>query len=415
MVIAVFYPYVGGAEKQAQRLALELLKENMEVTVITGRWDNRLKKCESIKNLMIIRNLTNFKFWGKGNIKIETDLFRPYLSADNKRLGYIKILFSKIFIRISIYIYQISLFLFLLAYRKNYDVIHVHQVLFPAFISSLCARILKKPIIVKVGSSGFNSDINQIKKYTEGRFQLKYILKNIGRLICTTRKMVEEFTGEGMNKDKIILLHNGVEISNFNRNFSHCRNLVYLGRFTRTKNIETLILAFLRIIRTADQNLKLILIGDGPERGDIVNLIEKSNLGKNIILTGLVEDPSPFLKKSDLFVFPSLMEGLSNSLIEAMSYKLPCIVTNVPGNAEVIGGNYPDYNIKRGNFIVTEYGILFNPADVEGLVNSIIFLLKDSNTRKKLGESAYRRVRAEYDIEVIAKKYKKLYEEVLKY
>jgi len=54
MVIAVFYPYVGGAEKQAQRLALELLKENMEVTVITGRWDNRLKKCESIKNLRTI-------------------------------------------------------------------------------------------------------------------------------------------------------------------------------------------------------------------------------------------------------------------------------------------------------------------------------------------------------------------------
>lgn len=414
MVIAVFHPYIGGAEKQAQKLALELLRKNIKVTVVTGRWNNLLRKYESIKGLKIIRNLTNFKFCSKDKVNTEVDFFKPDLSVDRKKLKFIRVFFRKIFIRTSIYIYQISLFLFLLEYRKNYDIIHVHQVLYPAFISTVCANLLKKPVIVKVGSSGFNSDINQIKKFPEGRFQLKFILRNIDKLVCTSNKMKEEFLNEGIDKDKIILLPNGVRVSNFNRSFENYSNLIYLGRFTKTKNIETLVLAFSKTIQNINQNLRLMLVGDGPERDNVIHLIKKLNLEKNILLTGLVENPGYFLKKSDLFIFPSLIEGLSNSLIEAMSYKLPCIVSNIPGNVEIVGGLNSNYHIEKGNFIMTRYGILFNPTDIEGLINSIIFLLKNSSIRKKLAESAYEKVKREYNIKIIAEKYKELYKEVLR-
>lgn len=414
MIIAVFHPYIGGAENQAKKLALELLDKDLEVTVVSGRWSNALRRKENHNGLNIVRNLTNFKFWGNKQEDKETDFFKPDLSLYEIRFKYARVLLRKIFIRTSIYIYQTSLFFFLLRYRNNYDIIHVHQVLFPAFTSALCARILKKPIVAKVGSSGFNSDINQIKKFPEGRSQLRFILNNIDRLVCTTSKMKEEFIEEGIDKDKITLLPNGVRMSEFKRSYDKCGSLVYLGRFNETKNIETLILAFSRVILNIDKKLKLVLVGDGPERNNINELIRKLDLEENILLPGMIKDPSSFLKDSDLFVFPSLIEGLSNSLIEAMSYKLPCIVSNIPGNIEVIGKAGRNYNIESGKYFTTEYGVLFNPEDIDGLYNALLFMINNKKIRKEIGQSAYQKVNGEYDIRLIAEKYRELYSSLIK-
>jgi glycosyltransferase involved in cell wall biosynthesis len=413
MVITAFAPYIGGAEKQVEKLASELMKKNIDVTVVTGRWSNSLKKYEEINGLKVIRNLTNFKFWGKDRINIETGFFYTDQTNKNEKFKSLKIFLRKLFVRSSIYIYQVSLFVFLLSNKKIYDIIHVHQVLYPAFISTLCSRILSKPVIAKIGNSGFNSDINQIKKFPEGRLQLKYILKNINKVICTTTKMKEELLNEGINKDKMILIHNGVKIKEFYRSYESNNNLVYAGRFIKNKNINTLVFALLRVIQITGKKVKLNLIGDGPEKENIVNLIKELHLEENVVLTGMVDNPEDFLKKSDIFVLPSLVEGLSNSLIEAISYKLPCIVSNIPGNTEVIGDIDSGYNIENGQFMVTGYGVLFNPSDVEGLANSIKHLLDNKKIRETISENAYSKIKNEFDIEVIAEKYSRLYEEIL--
>lgn len=413
MVIAVFYPYTGGAEKQAQKLASELIKKDIDVTVVTGRWDNNLKKIEKVNGFKIIRNLTNFDFRKKGKLNIDKSFFYSGVLVRKSGLKLIKIFLRKIFVRMSVYIYQLTLFLFLLLYRKNYDIIHVHQILYPTFISTLCAKILKKPVIAKVGSSGFNSDINQIKKLPEGRLQLRYILRNIDRIICTSTIMVDEFKREGMDKDRLVLIRNGVMVRKLNRSYELCDTLVTMGRFIKSKNVDTLVTAFSRIIKTTDKKLRLILIGDGPERDNIVSLITKMNLEENITLTGMVVNPEELLKKSDVFVFPSLVEGLSNSLIEAMSCKLTCIVSNIPGNIEVIGENNLSYAIKKGDFKITKYGVLFNPSDTEGLVNAIKYVLDNPGIRRELGENTYKKIKVEYNIKVVVDSYSQLYIEVL--
>jgi glycosyltransferase involved in cell wall biosynthesis len=414
MVIAVFYPYTGGAEKQAQRLATELVKKGMEVTVVTGRWDNNLKRIEETGGFKIIRNFASFDFRKKEKINTDRSFFYTEPPCGKPRLDSIKIIIRKIFVRFSVYIYQASLFFFLISQRKNYDVIHVHQILYPAFISTLCGRILNKPIIAKVGSSGFNSDINQIKKFPEGKMQLKYILKNISRVICTSSIMVDEFIKEGTGSNKIVLIRNGVNISDFNRQYNNCKTLVTMGRFIKSKNIDVLITAFSKIINNANKELKLILIGDGPEKDNIKSIIKKLGVGESIILTGMVDNPEKYLKESDLFVFPSLVEGLSNSLIEAMSLKLPCIVSNIPGNIEVMGDYGADYTIKEGSFKVSDCGIFFNPSDMDGMVNALNYTMGDPGVRKKIGKGAYIKILTEYNIEEVADRYLKLYREVLK-
>lgn len=414
MVIAVFYPYTGGAEKQAQKLASELVKNNMDVTVATGRWNNNLKKTEELNGFKIIRNFTNFDFRKRVKVNTGKGFFYPVPLDRKLKLNAVKIILRKIFVRLSVYIYQISLFFFLLSQRRNYDIIHVHQVLYPAFISTLCAKILKKPVIAKVGSTGFNSDINQIKKFPEGKMQLRYILKNINRIICTNSIMKEEFINAGLDRGKLVLIRNGVNVNEFIRSYKTCSTLVTMGRFIKSKNIDTLVTAFSRIIETAaEKKLKLIIIGDGPKKDDIIALIKKLGMEKSIVLTGMVSKPEHFLRESDLFVFPSLIEGLSNSLIEAMSLKLPCIVSNISGNIEVLGESDTGCTIESGAFKVSGCGIFFNPSDIEGLVNAVNYLIENPDIRKKLGENAYRRILNEYNIEMVAERYKQLYEEVL--
>jgi glycosyltransferase involved in cell wall biosynthesis len=404
MVIAVFYPYTGGAEKQAAKLALELIKNNVGVTVITGRWNNLLKKKEELNGIRILRNRTNLIIPRKDSLDTGISFFRPH---DGKGL---RSLLHKIYVRLCVYFYQFSLLIYLLCHGKEHDVIHVHQVLYPAFISTLAAAIIKKPVIAKVGSSGSNSDINQIKKFPEGKCQLKYILKHLDRLVCTSSNMTEEFIEAGMDGRKIVLIRNGVSTDDFDRSYRDYRRLAYLGRFINSKDIPTLLSAFSRLLKKYT-DLKLTLIGDGPERENITHLVKKLGLQNNIIMTGMVRDPASILKKNDIFIFPSLIEGLSNSLIEAMSLKLPCIVTNIPGNVEVLGESRKAYDIGRGDFMESGSGIMVNTGDIEAIERAALYLIENTDARQRLGDNAYQRIKQEFDIRNVAESYIRLYEE----
>jgi glycosyltransferase involved in cell wall biosynthesis len=405
MIIAVFYPYTGGAEKQAERLALELNKKNIKVTVLTGRWDNRLEKAEELNGVRVLRNRTNLLIPKKNSLNADISFFRP-----PRKPGILGI-FRKIYVRLCVYFYQITLLCYLLSHGRKYDVIHVHQILYPAFISTLASAIIKKPVIAKVGSSGINSDINQIKKFPEGRRQLRYILAHLTRLVCTSRKMEQEFSHEGMDGKKISLIRNGVRIEEFTRSYRSSKRLVYLGRLIKSKDIPSLIIAFSHLLKKYD-NLRLTLIGDGPEKYNIIRLIKEYKMENNIKMTGMVKEPGEILKENDIFIFPSLVEGLSNSLIEAMSFKLPCIATNIHGNIEVIGRDAEAYNIARGDFMESEAGIMVNKGDTDAIVKAAGYLIENEDARKRLGENAYLRIKQEFDIKNITESYIMLYEEV---
>jgi glycosyltransferase involved in cell wall biosynthesis len=414
MVIAAFYPYIGGAEKQVQKLSNELIKRGIEVSVVTGRWNSNLKKVEIINGLRIYRNCANLNFINKEKLDVKEGIFNTGSIKKTAKPRKIKIFLMKLSFRLRVYIYQLSLFFFLLVNKRNYDMIHVHQVLYPAFISVICSRILKKPVIAKVGNSGFNSDINQLKKFPEGKLQLRYIIRNVNKIVCTTSIMSEEFLNEGLSHEKIILIHNGVMVNDFIRSYNNCDNILYVGRFIKNKNIEILISAFSIIINEVNNSAKLFLIGDGPERDKITAQIYENGLENSITLTGMVDNTEKFLKDSDVFILPSLVEGLSNSLIEAMSYKMPCIISDIEGNREVLGNVSSHYAIEPGSFLEAGSGLLFNPTDIGGLVNAYRHLHRDGKIRQEMGSKAYDRIKSEFDIRIIAEKYTELYKGLLK-
>jgi glycosyltransferase involved in cell wall biosynthesis len=119
-----------------------------------------------------------------------------------------------------------------------------------------------------------------------------------------------------------------------------------------------------------------------------------------------------YLKDSDIFVLPSRAEGLSNSLLEAMSYGLPCITTNVGGNAELLrqDGNR---KISAGEYVIAKNGLLVNPDDAKGLAEAILYLIQNGEAREETGRKGREFIQENFSIDLIADRYIALYERML--
>ncbi len=109
-----------------------------------------------------------------------------------------------------------------------------------------------------------------------------------------------------------------------------------IGRLAYPKNYEFLINVH-KAARAIRPNAKLLLIGEGPERAKYEGLIKSYKLENEVLLGGEIKDASRFLKSFDLFVLPSIFEGLSLSLIEAVRAGIPALASRVGGNEEIIG------------------------------------------------------------------------------
>jgi glycosyltransferase involved in cell wall biosynthesis len=110
-----------------------------------------------------------------------------------------------------------------------------------------------------------------------------------------------------------------------------------VGRLAKAKNYQFLINNF-ESIQKIIPNAKLIIIGEGPERENYEKLIKDNNLESYVFLPGEKKDASRLLKGFDLFLLPSLYEGLSISLIETVKAEIAVLASDVGGNREVIGG-----------------------------------------------------------------------------
>lgn len=111
-----------------------------------------------------------------------------------------------------------------------------------------------------------------------------------------------------------------------------------IGRLAYPKNYEFLINSYFEV-KSLKPNTKLLLIGEGPERAKYEGLIKLYGLEKEVILSGEIRNADNYLKAFDLFVLPSVFEGLSLSLISAVQNDIPAIASRVGGNEEVIGAS----------------------------------------------------------------------------
>lgn len=178
------------------------------------------------------------------------------------------------------------------------------------------------------------------------------------------------------------------------------KNLIIgcVGHFTEEKGHTDLIKGFFRI-QTQFPEARLILIGDGPLKDHYRQLIIQLALSQKIYLPGMIPDLRDSFAAMDLFVFPSVAEGLGSVLLKAMAHHVPVFASRVGGIPEIV--------------IEGKTGFLFSPGDPVALADCVLQALSDLDNIRRCTENAAKRIQSEFSITKMAQDTARIYSNVL--
>ena len=218
-----------------------------------------------------------------------------------------------------------------------------------SMVSILVSKFYKTRIVARNSEDPISST-----KYADNYissiivFFLRFIIYNFADGILTnsygSRKSLKLFL---IDKNKIKTIYNPYLLHIKKKTNYKKKNLILsIGRLVKQKNFETLIKGF-SIFSKDNPSYKLIILGDGPEKEKLKQLIRKLNCNKKIILKGWIKNTNKYFFNSKLFILTSLYEGLGNVFIDAVNNEIPCIYTNCKsGPNEILLGKKGGYQIK---------------------------------------------------------------------
>jgi glycosyltransferase involved in cell wall biosynthesis len=377
MVVRLFYPWLGGTQRQAHRLARELIDRGVQVHLLTGWWFRGTPQRETIDGIPVFRHHT---LWDGFGIRGARTLG-----------GYLSIF---------------TLLWHLWRQRDSYDVIHVHGLSYHTFAGSLAGRWLGKPTIAKLANSGRASDIMKMRKGQHlafSRFMLPIALR-CDRFVALNTAVTRELLDAGVPGERIVEIPNGVELATMPRGAGRDAHrpdrAVFVGRLHPQKGVDVLLRAAALIHeRRPEANLRFDVVGDGPLRDELSALAGELDVISDVRFLGDRDDVAPFLDGADVFVLPSRAEGISNALLEAMAVGLPVVVSDVPGNTDVVE--------HEAN------GLVVQVDDPASLAAAVLRLLDEPDLRERLGREARRTVETTYSIGQVGARYVRLYRELV--
>lgn len=367
MIVTNFYPIIGGSEKQAELLSSCLINQGYDVSILTRKHKNWPRR-EQFNNFIIHRR--------RGI---------PFLGT----LSEITTAFTFCF--------------FLFKNRKQIDIVHLHQATLLTSITGFFSyHLLNKKVICKIANSGSKFDLFTLQnRYKFIGYILRYLIENsVDIFICLNNKILKQF--QDLNIFKTVIIPNGVRYNDsIERKIPNLNSvrIISTSRLTPQKNIETLIIAFSKLIVT-NKEITLCIFGDGPSKSLLMDLSEKLKIPDDkITFYGNVSNVRDYFKQGDIFVLPSFVEGMSNSLLEAMSLGIPSVVSNIPENLEVVTDKFDS--------------LVFNPNDHIDLNNNIQLILNSKTFYESLSYNAIKSIECKYDINKISNTYINLYNQLL--
>ena len=274
----------------------------------------------------------------------------------------------------------------------QFDLIHTHGYRADV-LGYIAAKTLGLPIIATC--HGFISNDRKLLVYNK---MDRFILKFFNRIIAVSKEIEMGLRDGGVEGNKISIIPNAIDISYDEMNFDKVRcarrNLMgftdhhlvlgYVGRLSEEKGLKYLIEGVLDLL-AKNLPIKLVLIGEGPQRQQLESLTKEKGIGNSVCFLGFQQDVESWLPMMDIFVLPSLTEGTPLALLEAMSCGIPVVASSV--------GGVPDI-IKSGT-----NGILVRPGNSQEIRNAIGLLSMDKNIRLKMGKEGKATMQAEYNMQ----------------
>lgn len=199
-----------------------------------------------------------------------------------------------------------------------------------------------------------------------------------------------------LKEEDIQLVYNGIDIKKYtdiNRIYNESLVITHIGRFEKVKNHRYIINEFHKLFKT-DPMARLYLIGDGPLSNEIKASVKLKGLTTVVTFVGYSQDVSAYLKKTDIYILPSLYEGLSMSLIEAMAAGCALIASKVGGNQELVD------NFENGFLIDNKPNQLYE---------KLVYLNNRRDLIEEMGQNNLKKV-STFSIDKMTKAYQDIYE-----
>lgn len=338
-ILGQFPPHVGGVSSHTQLLAHKLIKRGDEVYVLT--YPHPL-----IKDI--------------NGIHVES---APTINIKGLR-GFI-------------FFISATFKLWCLIKKNHVDLVHAHFLLPPGLIAVMAGFFTGKQVAVTV----HGSDIFILASNPILRILMKFVLKRTDYIATVNETIADRILELNLMgvKDKIQVTPNAVDINKFNphnpTSFAQELNLspskstiLFVGNLVHQKGLKYL----LKAKKLLKSHAELIIVGDGSLRTELQEMVNDQKI-KAVIFVGERLDVNLILPAADLFVLPSISEGLPMSLLEAFASGLPVVATAV--------GGIPD-------LVTPDVGILVKPRDPVSLAKAMDQILQDDDLRHRMKNAA---------------------------
>ena len=291
--------------------------------------------------------------------------------------------------------------------NNNIDILHVHYAIPHAAAAYMAKQILAKqnkkiPVITTL----HGTDITLVGRDKTYRPVVTFSMEESDVLTAVSNNLKEETYKNFTISKPIEVIYNFVDVARFNKKpvdaFKKLiapngeRIIVHASNFRKVKRVDDVLQTFLLLHKTIPS--KLLLIGDGPERGRIEQMSRDCDYGNQVKFLGKQEQMEDILPIADLFLLPSEYESFGLAALEAMAAEVPVISTNA--------GGLPEINING------YCGYMSNVGDIEDMSKNAIAILKDEATFQNFKANALAQAK-KFDISNIVPLYEKLYERLL--
>ncbi|MEW4454678.1 glycosyltransferase family 4 protein [Bremerella sp. JC817] len=359
LVTRRFWPLVGGAEMVMANMAEELTRQGHHVQVLTAQWHPDWPKQISHRGIPVVR-LPNPSVRGWGTV-----------------------------------CYMMSLGRWLRTQQHELDGVYVSMLKHSAVVATSRLAGSKVPVVLRAEGSGDTGDCAFHDTANFG-LRIRRYCQEADAFIAPSQQIFDEMLSAGFERERIRFIPNGVRVGPLRtaEDRRHARAalgaanpimtlaesaplVAFTGRLHPGKGLAKLVRAWPQVLQRFPA-ARLWLIGEGPQESELAAMIGAMGLQSRIILPGAFDTVEDVLAAADAFVLPSLHEGMSIALLEAMAANLPCVVSDIPGNRILIE---PE-----------ETGLTFPVDDVQALADALIRILEDQQLSQALGSAARKRV-----------------------
>lgn len=276
------------------------------------------------------------------------------------------------------------------------DIVHSHSVDM-GYIMSFACRKYNTPLIETYHAGSFNDKKYPLTKRLLDKFLFK--ISKFNKIIVLGKNLLKDFKREKING--AIYIPNGVNQTNIlhRKNKSKKIRFIFVGRLEDQKGLEYLIDAVNEVVKL-NKNFEILLIGEGSKKEELRKKINNLKLKNYFNFLGSKSNKEVIrsYSTSDIFILPSLWEGLPLTLLEALASGLPVITTDVGGISDICTDN--------------ENALIIPPKNTREIKDAMIRLINNPRLRKQLGENGRQLVKNKYSWEKINSQIEDVYRSI---